>query len=219
MRKIIGLVGVKGSGKTTAANAIKSAVGNDIKCVELAFADKLKKTLADIFDKDINTFYDPRLKEQLLEDPIYLDQYNLLDIIREFNLEYVYDYYKHGRKFNGTIIDTPRQLMTTIGTDFLHPIDADVHIKATFAEMPASGLVIFSDIRFVKEFEALVREFEDSFYPYYIQNNRAEAVCGDHPSEKGVFDISGRCMVIANNGNQSEFEAEIIKETKEYVLC
>lgn len=213
-RKIFALAGSKGAGKTTAYNAIKEKFGETH---EITLAGHLKRVCAQVFKIDENLFHDPKLKEKLLEDPIYIEAKQLDSVIRLFGHEPKYN--DNIRPFIGKIIDTPRELLQYIGTEVLHTVDPLIHVNYTSRNLPKTGVLVVTDLRFLNEFDHFNNVHRSEFIPFYIQNNRAElAAEGDnHPSEKQLLLFKDKCIKIENNSTQHEFEENIVKLLREYL--
>tara|TARA_R100000951_G_scaffold101420_1_gene92909 strand:- start:9279 stop:9962 length:684 start_codon:yes stop_codon:yes gene_type:complete len=207
MRTVIGLAGVKTSGKSTAADMVKELIGGDIS--ESALAGKLKDVCADVFGLTRDHFDFQEIKEVPFEDgPMILTADNIFDILASFNVgmelgEFVNKY----SKVIGTELETPRRIAQIVGTEILRATgDEDIHCKNM--PMNEDGITIVSDLRFPNEF-AYFSEAEDiNFLPLYIQRDEAEAFVTEdsHPSEKCVFEFSEKCNKISNNSSLEDLK-------------
>jgi hypothetical protein len=207
--KIIAFSGVRQAGKDTANSALMQKIPN---INHLYFAKKLKEVCSNVFDIHLNMFDSPLLKDSPLNDEIYLDEADLMEVIKQFNA--IPNYNAHIRPFIGVMCFTPRELLQVIGTDLLHRIDKDIHIKVTAASFK-DGINTITDMRFVSEFDYLNNNYKDSFYPIYIQNSKAEAIASKdtHTSEVQSKLFKNKCLVIENNKSIEDFQknvAEII---------
>lgn len=210
MRTIIGLTGVKTSGKTTSFDLLKEMLGDDVR--EIQLAKKLKDVSSKVFGIDREAFDDPARKEVLLETPIYLDRNNLIRAIKAFGLNPDYD--KHVRDHVGTVLETPRRVAQYIGTDVLRAIKDDIHCVAATEDLPENGFFIVTDMRFLNEYEFFDKTYVNGkeFFPFFIQSNRAEANSNDmHPSERQVLETAKRCKRVENNGSIPELKENLSK--------
>lgn len=208
MRKIIAFAGSKGAGKTTALNAVLSKFNN---VHESMFAGKLKKICCEVFGFDFSRLDDLAYKEAELDDLVSLTASDIINVIEAFGVEYKYD--DHVRPHISKVLNTVREVLQYIGTDVLHPIDQDIHIKSILGDLPDDGLIVITDLRFLQEFEYFRSNHDLEFYPFYIKNLAAEAAAaGDtHKSELDLAKFKHRCREINNtNVSQSTFEANVV---------
>ena len=212
MRKIIAFAGSKQAGKTTAFRIAKNTFQN---VCEVTIAGKLKRVVGEVLGIDEKHFRINELKEVPLEDPINLTSEHVEAVLSAFGLVYQFDI--HVRPHIGTVIETPRQALQFLGTEVLHPIDNLVHVKHAVADMPESGIMVITDLRFLQEFNYFKEKHTNEFYPFYIKNNRAEAVAaGDkHPSETDLRKFRYRCTLIDNNHSLEQYEKSLIKKLGE----
>lgn len=200
-RKIIAFAGSKAAGKTTAFTITSEVYPN---VHELTFAGHLKKSCSEVFNIDLNRFNDQNLKERTMEDPVYLDEESLLQVIQKFNRTADRELI---RPFVGKMIDTPRQLLQFVGTEVLRKVDLLIHIKYAVENMPKDGIVLITDMRFLNEFEYFYENHPNEFTPFYIKNNQAEMIAESdtHPSERQLLLFRDRCKLLENNGTLQEF--------------
>lgn len=215
--KVIAFCGNKRSGKSTATTFLKALLA-DRKVVELAFADKLKEICATISNLDINNFHDQKLKEKQLRVPITITEDIIKQVFAFFKIDKEIKYDIHIRPFVNKTLQTPRDIMVFIGTDILHNIDADVHIKGVLAQITDPDTVyVISDLRFKKEFEALNDAYGDNFKSFYIKNTSAEEeakVFGTR-SELELHSFKFLCnRVIINNTTLADLNYQIIDASK-----
>lgn len=207
MKVIIGLCGLKTSGKTTAFEAIKTAFPQ---AQEIQLAKRLKDACSECLGIPRNYFDDQAFKEEPLEDPIYLDKQNVEAIFAFFGHTSV-DYDKYVRPHVGTVIETPRKAAQYVGTEVLRTIDPQIHCNGAVMDLPEDGLFVLTDMRFPNEYEYF-NDYDCAFYPFYIQNNRAEASSGDmHPSERLVLDTAKHCEHITNNDSIISFQQKVVQ--------
>lgn len=219
MIKIISLTGCKQSGKTTAFNTIKENFKN---VEEIMLARKIKEVCAEVFGFDLASFEDGKIKEKELETPIYLSKY-LIEKVLDFYSDFFYsnnivvDYNIHIRKHIGVMLYTRRQILQYIGTELLRSIDKDIHCKSAVLGLKEGILYVVTDLRFVSEFDFFNNLQNIKYYPFYIQNTKAELIaCKDlHESEKQVFEVRKRCKMIENNDSMMNFQLRVVKEVRE----
>jgi len=207
MRLIIGLVGVKTSGKTTVTNMIREFV----KAKEVSIADKLKNTCASTFGLKRSQFDFQELKEQPFENPFKLEMDDIKEILKDFSINMSDDeLQKRYKDVVGTILETPRRIAQVVGTEVLRSTgDEDLHCKNVILDK--ERITIVSDIRFPNEFKYFNNLEGFKFIPLYINRNVAEANIDDHPSETSVFLFTDKCIKLDNNGKLSDTELQIKK--------
>jgi len=178
---IIGLVGTKGSGKTTAARHIVEKLREYNPSI-VSFADKLKRTCSEITGQPLENFEEQDKKEQVFEKSEFLYTSQILKILKNFNINSACT--DIPEKFSGIIYNTNRQLMQIVGTDMLRSYDDLIHVK-TLADH--KGLLIVPDVRFANEAEYII---ENKGYLIYISNTEAESKVNEnsHQSEKEVVE-------------------------------
>lgn len=210
MRTVIGLAGVKTSGKSTAAEIVKKLVGDNI--IETALAGKLKDVCADVFGLTRDHFDNQDVKEvPFRRGPKILSANTIEKILTAFNVEMTDEVFMK-KYFNilGMELETPRKIAQIVGTEVLRATgDEDIHCKNM--PMNENGITIVSDLRFPNEFNYFQNNENIRFIPMYIQRDEAEAFVTEdsHPSEKCVFEFSGKCSLIPNNGSLDDLEANI----------
>jgi hypothetical protein len=202
-KTVIGLAGVKTSGKSTVANIIKELLNENIK--ETALAGKLKDISAKAFGLTRNYFDDQDLKEVPFEDgPKILTLDIIEDILLSFNTlltKHLIDKYKESNVIDMPL-ETPRKIAQVVGTEVLRATgNEDIHCE----NMPLNedGITIVSDLRFPNEFDYFSNNENINFIPLYIQRDIAEALVTEnsHASETSVFKFSYKCEKVPNNSN------------------
>lgn len=210
MKTIIGLTGVKTSGKSTVANLVKNIVKESI--TEVALADKLKDVCSDVFFIPRNYFDDQALKEVKLEEPRILTFSDIKQIMEFFNVANKINPEMRDSLYGmtGMVLTTPRQMLQVVGTELLRKEvgDEDIHCKNVKLN---NNITIISDIRFPNEFEYFDKLENTFFVPFYIQRNEAEKHINEnsHSSETSVFKFSDKCIKINNNNNLQSLEDQI----------
>lgn len=197
--KVIGLVGVKTSGKSTVAEMIKSLVPG---AVELALADKLKNTCTEVFDLERKYFDDQNLKEVPFDAPKKLGVYEIGATLESFGIYMSIREIDSKFKVAGMRLNTPRQIMTIVGTEILRQAgNEDIHCYNV--SLNNNVVNIISDIRFPNEYGYFENKESVDFLPLYIHRLEAESKVSEesHPSEKMVFELKNKCVIIDNNGS------------------
>jgi len=214
-KTVIGITGVKTSGKSTAA----SMIGEFLKVKEVALADKLKDTCAKVFDLERIQFDSQRLKEIPFENPKLLDISRIDEILKSFNIELVDEilqkYFKNG--IEGMTLSSPRHIAQIVGTEVLRAAgNEDIHCDNIDLD---GEIIVVSDLRFPNEFEYFSKMEGIKFVPLYIQRDEAESLVTEdsHPSEKCVFDFADKCIKIDNNGSFSDMEKQINDIIAKYI--
>lgn len=208
--KIIGVTGVKGSGKNTTYELLKKH-NPDIK--EISLAGKLKQACKDVLGLTEEQITDRELKEAPLYDPIYLDANKIVELFEAFGEGDNIDYDKHVRPHVGMTLDSPRRTLQYVGTEVLRSIRDNIHSFYLYSQIKGEeGTYFITDLRFFDEYEFFAKKFEDDFQAWYISNSKAEAAGeGDmHPSEQGIFQIKPKALQIENNGTLLDFENTLL---------
>ena len=130
MKVVIGLVGVKTSGKSTTANIMKKIFQDDV--IEAALADKLKNVCSEIFNVPREHFDRQDLKEIPFSSNKTLTKETISLVLTGFGIKETEDLLNFYNKNN--IIDkqlsSPRQIAQIVGTEVLRAAgDEDIHCK------------------------------------------------------------------------------------------
>ena len=153
---VIGLVGKKGSGKSTAAKIAKDEYGFKI----LSFAGPLKQMLATAFDLPMYYFTDPVLKESI-DLPVKPNE-DFVDKVLDYAYHYLIPVSSQHKVSMMLELEnfpkrvTPRSLMQFVGTDlFRNCVSQDYWLHVMTMEMDTlsshQSRFIFDDIRFPEE--------------------------------------------------------------------
>lgn len=217
MRTVIGLAGVKTSGKSTVADMVRKYLGDTAK--ESALANKLKDVSAQVFEVPRSHFDDQSVKEVPFETgPRHLTISSICKILDLFSVDYgqrLLDSFLAAGVVNMPL-ETPRKIAQIVGTEVLRATgDEDIHCKNM--PMNDNGVTIVSDLRFPNEF-SYFNDLEDiNFVAIYVQRDEAESVVTEdsHPSEKCVFEFSGKCVKLDNNGTFDELDANVLSILKD----
>ena len=212
MSTVIGIAGVKTSGKSTTADIITELIGGNIS--ESALAGKLKDVSAKVFGLTRDYFDNQDLKEvEFTDGPKILTLSKILDILTLFNVTLTHQLlkkYEDADIINMTL-ETPRKIAQIVGTEVLRATgDSDIHCKNM--PMNENGITIVSDLRFPNEFSYFNESDNINFLPLYIQRSEAEAFVTEdsHLSERGVFEFSKKCIEIPNNSSLEDLKDNIV---------
>lgn len=207
MKTIIGLTGVKGSGKTTCFNFIQKACPS---ASEIMLAGKLKDVCAETFELPRSVFEDPAVKEKELDKLVVLDAHNLSFLINKFGQPFNTD--AHIRPHLNKVLHTPREVAQYIGTEVLRSVDDLIHCKGAVMDLPEDGIFVVTDIRFWNEFDFFADQKDIQFVPFYISNYAAETVAAKdtHASERYILEIAKKCEKLDNNGSMEDFQNMVV---------
>lgn len=210
MRIVIGLTGVKTSGKSTVANLLKDLILEDVQ--ESALADKLKNVCSKVFDVPREHFDKQDLKEVPFKSNKILTENDINLILSEFEVnptkELIYFYNKNN--IINKPLKSPRQIAQIVGTEILRAAgDEDIHCKNLKL---GNNVTIISDIRFPNEFNYFENLPNTYFLPFYIQRDEAEKYINSnsHSSETSVFTFCQKCININNNKDLEFLKKQIM---------
>ncbi len=217
MDMVIGLIGAKGAGKTTAFEVIKEL--GDVQ--EITLASKLKDVCSQVFNIPRFHFDSHKYKEKELANPVYLDATAVMDLFAEYDINpgkmegasegtvrAFYDEYV--RPHVGKVLHTPRQVAQYVGTEVLRAYKDDIHCTAAVAGVSKSVGVV-TDLRFPNEMAFFSSRYPN-FIPVYIANMKAEIAAGSdtHASEAHLKDLAAQAdFKITNNDSIQLFEAAV----------
>jgi hypothetical protein len=207
-KTVIGLMGLKMSGKSTAASIIRQ---NTVGSIDVAIADKMKSVCSNVFGLNLKLLYDQNLKEKPLEKPIKLDLISIGAVLENYNIFMTKREIDEKFDVVNKEILTPRRLVQTIGTDILRKAgDEDLHCRHT--PIQKDGVTIVSDIRFDNEFNYFWNMENTKFVGIYIKRPILEGAERDlHASENSLSETSvSRSYTIINNGTLQQFKEDLL---------
>lgn len=196
---IIGLIGAKGAGKTTAFEAMAEVT----EVTEITLADKLKNVCSEVFEIPRDAFDNHAVKEKLMDPPIFFTAEMVASCYNAFNINPLQGeegrIVDHARFHVGQVFHTPRQIAQYVGTEVLRTLEPDVHcINAIKGKEGRIGVV--TDIRFPNEL-AFFEENCPNFIPVYLKNTGAEVkASGDsHASEAHLQTLARKSQIMLEN--------------------
>lgn len=213
MKTVIGLAGVKTSGKSTVVGMIQK----HIIAHESAIADNLKNASAAAFGLDREVFDAQELKElKFVTGPKFFSKENIAQILSHFHLKLtdtkLIDVFERLRY---TTLESPRKIAQIVGTELLREFGGmDVHCL-NMKIYPTTTIV--SDMRFPNEFTYFDQNDDIRFIPLYIQRDEAEKhvdMKKSHASETSVFLFTEKCIKIDNNGTLENTEKQVLEVLK-----
>lgn len=205
MRKIIGITGLKGSGKDTIAKII---CDNDPSFVTLAFADCVKDVASVMFgwSREMLSGRTVESREWREQPDIYWSN--------AFGFEF-----------------TPRRALTTIGTDIVRPTFLkhiwDLNVKKKILEDNEHNFVI-TDVRFPNELEMLrsiggtIVRVERGDRPEYweaaekynkgmdLTEKEKAMLDAVHPSERDWIEVDNPDCIFFNNSTISALQENVL---------
>jgi hypothetical protein len=212
---VIGLVGVKTSGKTTVARMISEFFAG---VHEASIADKLKNVSAEVFGLTREQFDKQDLKEVPFETPIELNYKHISEILNAFNVVYSDQLQEKLDRLVNMKLISPRSIAQIVGTEILRSSgDPDIHLKNTLI---ADGMNVVSDIRFKNELEYFSKSEGVGFLPLYISRKVAEdkITPNSHVSETELFTFKDSCIKIDNNGSFLDTERQVKMAVDKFLL-
>lgn len=218
MRTVIGIAGVKTSGKSTVTKMIQEVLDGT---TESALAGKLKDVSAEVFGITREALDDQRYKEvpfsvfgikkTLTNESIgaVLESFNVFMSRREIDSKY---------DVIGMDLDTPRKIAQIVGTEILRATgDEDIHCKNMPLNPNPELPTIVSDLRFPNEFTYFKNNPDINFVALYLNREEAEkhVTKDSHPSETSVFLFNDKCVRIDNNGSLENTREQVVNALKE----
>lgn len=212
---VIGLAGVKTSGKSTVTNIIRKHF--DLK--EAALAEKLKQASASTFNVPRSYFDDQAFKEVPFSDgPKILTEDSVRNLLTFFKADpdELVDVVLYTKRIDtyrdiiGMELESPRKIAQIVGTEVLRRVGEDIHCENL--EFNTDGVTVVSDMRFPNEFAYLSRKQGIKFIPIYIKREAAESQVTEksHVSETSVFKFSDQCFMVDNNGTLEQTESQVM---------
>lgn len=211
--KIIGLTGFAKSGKSTAAEILRSLGGQ-----EVAFAAHLKDVSSVIFGVPREHFDDQAYKEVPL---------SFTRIISASDVEQILNYFEVPARFiptaimkhRGVKMNTPRYIAQYVGTEILRSIDENIHINMAFklAGGSTAKFLVLSDVRFDNELKAV--QTRDGLLLGIDRKAATPAnVASLHPSEREIPDLISRANVtLRNETTIQEFQNSVKSLALDYL--
>lgn len=198
MKYIVGISGVKTSGKSSLANLLKQYFNFN----EQMLAYKLKLVSSECFGLPFDHFEKQEFKEVIFNSPKFLTEKMVEHYLERFNL----------RNRSLDVIDkssyekplrTPREILTFVGTQVLRKITPDIHCYGVDI---SQEVTVITDVRFFNELQFFNKKEGRVFIPIYVKRDCAEALVDEnsHESEKSAIALKDHCFVVENSGKLSD---------------
>ena len=218
MRTVIGIAGVKTSGKSTVTKMIQEVLPGT---TESALAGKLKDVSAEVFGIDRVAFDDQRYKEvpfSLFGVERKLTTANIQKVLDLFNVNLTTELMEKYDKVKNMDLISARHIAQIVGTEVLRATgDEDIHCKNMPLNPNTELPTIVSDLRFPNEFAYFKDNPEINFVALYLNREEAEkhVTKDSHPSETSVFLFNDKCVRIDNNGTLENTREQVLAALKE----
>jgi hypothetical protein len=105
-----------------------------------------------------------------------------------------------------------RRFLQTLGEGGRKVFGEDFWVDAAFAALPANRDVVFTDVRYRNEAEAI-----QAAGGYVIKVNRPGRVGSGHVSETDLADFDGWDAVVDNSGSIEQLQGEIVRLAREWM--
>jgi len=218
---IIGIAGLMGSGKDTAAEIIKSEIYPNEKVKILKFATRLKKSVAALLNVPEEMLEDREFKDSVIEEfktyalDFWCDEKQKTHWgTKMYNTEYFSTMKERSSFANNVIVKgthtvkpTVRQLLQEYGTKFLRGYNKEVHINFIKSEIQKNqdcDVIIISDVRFHNELEFIVG-YENSVTLGLLRQTESNK----HASED--LTVVNNCEYIIDNNKDIDSLTEQLK--------
>ena len=215
MRTVIGIAGVKTSGKSTVTKMIQEQLKG---ATESALAGKLKDVSASVFGITRDQLDLQELKEVPFDEPKILTNESIGAVLESFNVFMSRREIDSKYDIIGMKLNTPRHIAQIVGTEILRSTgDEDIHCKNMPLNPNAELPTIVSDLRFPNEFTYFKNNPEIKFVGLYLNREEAEkhVTKDSHPSETSVFLFNDKCVRIDNNGSLANTNEQVVNALKE----
>lgn len=193
---IIGITGVKNSGKSTAAKLIREIFGS-YGSEEVMLANKLKDLCCEFYNITRQQLEDREVKEGVCGERT-LSPEEIRNIFNRFRVVLVPEQYlkmeiKHA---------SPRQFLERVGTSLLRAYNEDIHLENLPWNNINKSVIIVSDVRFPNEGQFIRKRGGRLLY---IANSNAESGITQSPSEQAVLETRKLAdWVVTNDGKNLE---------------
>jgi hypothetical protein len=203
---LIGISGIKRSGKDTIANVLIKDFGFK----KIAFADKLKDICARVFDLPVSVFHRDDFKDMVFEAPVIIDVEhikNLVTLLEEYTSIPNDAYNALMSTGCSKTLYSPREILQFVGTDLCRNCVNDSIWLDIFNSIVKNteGHVVVSDARFTNE-----RNLIKSLGGTNILVSRSNLNNKDsHASENDLGDESSYDVHVKNDTTKEKLEHDI----------
>jgi len=196
---IFGLIGYKGSGKTTVFEEMQRQMPS---LREIQLAKKLKDVCAQVFGIPRWLMDDSKEKEKHLVKPRIIEDYHLLHLAAHYKLKSL------SSEHIGTILHSPREVMAYVGSEILRGQDPDIHLTWAMRDKPKGSCYVVTDIRYPNELAFFNKPH--NFTGIYVARRLAEEGQHEHMSEQHVADLKRKChLILDNNGTKNDLYNQV----------
>lgn len=204
---IIALSGQKRSGKDSCADVLV----RQHKFEKLSLANPIRELGEEIFGIPVSTFIDDHLKEKPFSSPLFLEEWNIDDIVvyveDKWNMPVSAKSLQTMRTFAGTQLNHPRHVLQFVGTELLrNNIDKDIFLKLADQKINNSSKnIVITDCRFSNE-----RQWFKNQGATLCLIKRPQMTFNDtHSSENDLGTEDEYSVVMTNDGSLSRFQLDI----------
>jgi hypothetical protein len=152
---LLGVSGKAGVGKDTVGDYLVSKY--DWK--KISFASNLKDCCKEVFGLSHSEVYDTRLKELNFSTPIIFNFIHFSSIVqwmRDSLDKYVELDFDMCKKYQGTVLKTPRSVLQFVGTEIMRGLYDNYHVEVCLNILNENGKYVISDVRFMNEVESII---------------------------------------------------------------
>lgn len=204
---IIALSGQKRSGKDSCADVLVK----EYNFQKLSLAQPIRELGVEIFGIPFATFMDDDLKEKPFNSPLFLEEWNIDDIVvyveDKWNMPVSTESLQTMRTFAGTQLNHPRHILQFVGTELLrNNIDKDIFLKLADQKINNSSRnIVITDCRFSNE-----REWFKKQGATLCLIKRPELTFKDaHSSENDLGTEDEYSVIMTNDGSLNGFQLDI----------
>ena len=215
-RHIIGLVGAKSSGRTTAVQALQGILPQ---AHIVYLATKLNAVCAQVFNIPVDNFTHPQIKNCEMETLVYVNKAALMDILAAYQVDPTTIAQDFVRKHSGQILTTPDQIARYVGLEILRVLDNNLHCAAALEG--AGDLIIIPDLAFSNELKYFGDLADCTFHSVHIQSTLAEQRAQNSriPHEIHIKALGKLAQIVIHNNGTLEYFQELCSNFARGLKC